>query len=255
MFFKGPTPGRFRKALVLAMITHAGGLTFEDLSIGDRWQSEPRTIEIRDIEQFAQLTGDHDRLHTDEEFASQGPFGKPVAHGMLGMSILAGLSSTAPLVQTAALIEVRNWSFCKPIFPGDTVRAVTEVVGLKSHGRRHGQVHWYRQLLNQKGEKVQEGTLVTLVMRGKPLSTRPVRTDSAHGDLMTRAALPPVGPDTPDLALVDAAPVESATGVSATVGSATGISAKVDLDSVDLADEKSAPGGGSVLESVSIRSE
>jgi hypothetical protein len=67
--------------------------------------------------------------------------------------------------------------------------------------------------------------------------------------------LPPVGPDTPDLALVDAAPVESATGVSATVGSATGISAKVDLDSVDLADEKSAPGGGSVLESVSIRSE
>jgi hypothetical protein len=77
---------------------------------------------------------------------------------------------------------------------------------------------------------------------------------------MTRAALAPVGPATPALALVDAAPVESApvesaTVGSATVGSATGISAKVDLDSVDLADEKSAPGGGSVLESVSIRSE
>jgi acyl dehydratase len=227
------------------MITHAGGLTFEDLSIGDRWQSEPRTIEIRDIEQFAQLTGDHDRLHTDEEFASQGPFGKPVAHGMLGMSILAGLSSTAPLVQTAALIEVRNWSFCKPIFPGDTVRAVTEVVDLKSHGRRHGQVHWYRQLLNQKGEKVQEGTLVTLVMRGKPLSTRPVRTDSAHGDLITRAVPAPVGPASSDSAIVDLAPVESATALSATV----------ELDSVELADEKSAPGGSSVLESVSIRSE
>jgi acyl dehydratase len=227
------------------MITHACGLTFEDLSIGDRWQSEPRTIEIRDIEQFAQLTGDHDRLHTDEEFASQGPFGKPVAHGMLGMSILAGLSSTAPLVQTAALIEVRNWSFCKPIFPGDTVRAVTEVVDLKSHGRRHGQVHWCRQLLNQKGEKVQEGTLVTLVMRGKPLSTRPVRTDSAHGDLMTRAVPAPVGPASTDSAIVDLAPV-----LSATVLSATG-----ELDSVELADEKSAPGGGSVLESVSIRSE
>jgi acyl dehydratase len=232
------------------MITHAGGLTFEDLSIGDRWQSEPRTIEIRDIEQFAQLTGDHDRLHTDEEFASQGPFGKPVAHGMLGMSILAGLSSTAPLVQTAALIEVRNWSFCKPIFPGDTVRAVTEVVDLKSHGRRHGQVHWCRQLLNQNGEKVQEGTLVTLVMRGKPLSTRPVRTDSAHGDLMTRAVPAPVGPASSDSAIVDLAPVESAT-----VLSATALSATVELDSVELADEKSAPGGSSVLESVSIRSE
>ena len=232
------------------MITHAGGLTFEDLSIGDRWQSEPRTIEIRDIEQFAQLTGDHDRLHTDEEFASQGPFGKPVAHGMLGMSILAGLSSTAPLVQTAALIEVRNWSFCKPIFPGDTVRAVTEVVDLKSHGRRHGQVHWCRQLLNQNGEKVQEGTLVTLVMRGKPLSTRPVRTDSAHGDLMTRAVPAPVGSASTDSAVVDLAPVESAS-----VLSTTALSATVDLGSFGLADEKPAPCGSSVLESVSIRSE
>lgn len=176
------------------MITHACGLTFEELSIGDRWQSESRTIELHDIQQFAQLTGDHDRLHTDEEFASQGPFGRPVAHGMLGMSILAGLSSTAPLVQTAALIEVRNWSFCKPIFPGDTVRAVTEVVDLKSHGRRHGQVHWYRQLLNQKGEKVQEGTLVTLVMRGKPLSTRPVRTDPAHGESVSEKSSPVLGP-------------------------------------------------------------
>ncbi|MCY3007828.1 MAG: MaoC/PaaZ C-terminal domain-containing protein [Planctomycetota bacterium] len=180
------TSGPVLESLVLPMITNASGLAFEELSIGDRWQSATRTIELRDIQQFAELTGDHDRLHTDEEFASQGPFGQPVAHGMLGMSILAGLSSTAPLVQTAALIDVRNWSFCKPIFPGDTLRAITEIVDIKPHGRRHGQVHWYRQLLNQKGEKVQEGTLVTLVMRAKPLSTRPVRTDSAHGDLMAR---------------------------------------------------------------------
>jgi hypothetical protein len=97
--------------------------------------------------------------------------------------------------------------------------------------------------------------LVTLVMRGKPLSTRPVRTDSAHEDLMTRAVLAPVGPATPDLASVDAAPVETATVVSGTVLSGTVLSGTGDLDSVDLADKKSAPGGGSVLETVSIRSE
>ena len=83
-------------------------------------------------------------------------------------------------MQTAALIDVQNWNFCKPIFPGDTVYAITEVVDLKPHGRRHGHVSWYRQLINQKGEKVQEGTLVTLVMRRKPLSSRPVRADSGH---------------------------------------------------------------------------
>lgn len=163
-----------------AMITNASGLSFEELQVGDRWTSDHRTILQSDIQQFAELTGDHDPLHLDEEFASRGPFGKTVAHGMLGMSILAGLSSTSPIVRTAALIDVQSWNFCKPIFPGDTVYAMTEVVSLNAHGRRHGQVSWYRQLINQKGEKVQEGTLVTLVMRRTPLSTRPVRADSAH---------------------------------------------------------------------------
>ena len=162
------------------MITNAKGLSFEELHVGDRWQSDSRTILQADIQQFAALTGDHDRLHIDQEFATRGPFGQTVVHGMLGMSILVGLSSTAPSVQTAALIDVQNWNFCKPIFPGDTVYAITEVVDLKPHGRRHGHVSWYRQLVNQKGEKVQEGTLVTLVMRRKPLSSRPVRADSGH---------------------------------------------------------------------------
>lgn len=162
------------------MITNASGLSFEDLHVGDRWQSESRTINQSDIQQFAELTGDCDRLHIDEEFASRGPFGQTVAHGMLGMAVLAGLSSTAPSVQTAALVDVQNWNFCKPIFPGDTVYALTEVTELKPHGRRHGQVFWYRKLINQNGEKVQEGTLVTLVMRRAPVSTRPVRADRAH---------------------------------------------------------------------------
>jgi acyl dehydratase len=162
------------------MITNPSELSFEELHVGDRWTSHTRTILQSDIQQFAELTGDHDPLHLDEEFASRGPFGRTVAHGMLGMSILAGLSSTSPLVRTAALIDVQSWNFCKPIFPGDTVCAMTEVVSLRSHGRRHGQVSWYRQLINQKGEKVQEGTLVTLVMRRTPLSTRPVRADAAH---------------------------------------------------------------------------
>jgi 3-hydroxybutyryl-CoA dehydratase len=162
------------------MITNPSGLSFEDLQVGDSWQSDTRTIEQADIEQFANLTGDRDRLHIDQEFASRGPFGQTVAHGLLGMSILAGLSSTAPSVQTAALVDVQNWSFAKPIFPGDCVYAVTQVVELKPHGRRHGQVSWYRKLINQRGEKVQEGTLVTLVMRRAPLSTTPVRADAPH---------------------------------------------------------------------------
>lgn len=162
------------------MISNRIPLSFEQLNVGDRWQSDARTIQQRDIQGFADLTGDHDRLHTDHEFAANSPFGQPIAHGMLGMSILIGLSSTAPAVRTAAFVDVRNWNFLKPVFPGDTVHVLTEIVDLKAHGRRHGQVHWYRQLINQRGEKVQDGILVTLVSREQPISTKPRRADAAH---------------------------------------------------------------------------
>lgn len=144
-------------------------LAFEQLNIGDKWTSADRTVANADLQSFAELTGDHDRLHTDPEFAANGPFGKPVAHGLLGLSILAGLGSSAPAVLTAALVNIRGWSFIKPVFVGDMVRAVTEIIDLKPKGRRHGEVHWYRQLINQKGERVQDGILVTLVSRRVPL--------------------------------------------------------------------------------------
>ena len=140
-------------------------LAFEQLNVGDKWTSADRTVATADLQSFADLTGDHDPLHSDAEFAANGPFGKPVAHGLLGLSLLAGLSSSAPAVLTAALVDIQGWSFIKPIFVGDVVRAVTEIIDLKPKGRRHGEVHWYRQLINQKGEKVQDGILVTLVSR------------------------------------------------------------------------------------------
>lgn len=144
-------------------------LAFEQLNIGDKWTSAERTVLSADLQSFATLTGDHDPLHTDAQFAANGPFGKPIAHGLLGLSILAGLSSNAPAVLTAALVDIRSWSFSKPVFVGDVVKAVTEIVDLKPRGRRHGEVHWYRQLFNQHGEKVQDGVLVTLVTRRVPL--------------------------------------------------------------------------------------
>jgi acyl dehydratase len=150
-------------------------LTFEQIKIGDKWTSHERQIVPSDISSFAELTGDHDPLHTDPEFAATGPFGKPVMHGLLGLSMLAGLSSNAPAVQTAALIDIRSWSFTKPVYVGDLVHVVTEVIDLKPRGRRHGEVHWYRALYNQDGMKVQDGILVTLVVRRVPLPNKRTR--------------------------------------------------------------------------------
>jgi len=106
-------------------------LGYEDLQLGDRWVSQERVVLEEDIQQFAALTGDQDPLHVDPVFAANGPFGRPIAHGLLGISFLAGLSSQAPSVQTSAFVSIRSWSFTKPVYSGDRVHVVTEVLDLK----------------------------------------------------------------------------------------------------------------------------
>lgn len=138
---------------------------FEDLHVGDRWQSRARTITEADVVAFAGLTGDYDPLHVDHEFVKHTPFGKPIAHGLLGLSFLAGLGSHFPMVQTVAFVSVRNWEFLRPVFIGDTVHAVNEIAELKENGHRRGTVVWKRQLVNHRGEVLQQGTFETLVAR------------------------------------------------------------------------------------------
>lgn len=138
-------------------------LYFEDIQAGQTWKSPARTMSESDIVSFACLTGDFDPLHVDREFAATTPYGKPIAHGILGLAFMAGLSSTYPRVRTMALVRLDQWQFHHPIFIGDTVHTVTEVESVTPRGRKSGEVVWIRRLINQKGECVQSGRLSTLV--------------------------------------------------------------------------------------------
>lgn len=138
-------------------------LYFEDLAEGDCWRSLGRTITETDVVNFAGISGDFDPLHMDHEFARQTPFGKPIAHGLLGLSLVAGLSSHFPCVKTIAFMKIEKWEFLKPLYIGDTVHAETQVVSKQLNGRRTGYVTWTRRLVNQAGDVVQAGVFQTLV--------------------------------------------------------------------------------------------
>lgn len=145
----------------------------EDLAIGDHWWSQSREITGDDVAEFAVLTGDDDPLHGDDlpaEPSLDSPFGEPIVHGLLGLSVMAGLSSTSPRVATLALVEVADWKFEAPVFFGDSVRVLTTVESISPHGRRAGRVVWRRELFNQKGRLVQSGRIVSLVARRKRLT-------------------------------------------------------------------------------------
>ena len=143
---------------------HVALLGFADLVVGDEWESARRTVTQTDVVLFAGLTGDFNPLHVDHDWAKDGPFGKPVAHGLLGLSLAAGLASNAPRVDTLAFLAVLEWRFLLPIAFGDTLRVVSTVEAVEPQARgRRGLVTWRRRLLNQDDQLVQEGRTQTLV--------------------------------------------------------------------------------------------
>jgi 3-hydroxybutyryl-CoA dehydratase len=143
-------------------------LTFDALNVGDEWESPSRTITEADVVNFAGVSGDFNRLHMDHDSAARGPFGRPVAHGLLGLVVASGLTSHAPRVDTMAFLAIKEWKFLRPIAFGETIRIVTKVVGLEPRSRgRRGVVTWRRVVLDREGNVLQEGLTQTLV-RSRP---------------------------------------------------------------------------------------
>jgi len=151
-------------------------LVFDDLVLGDEWESPARTVTETDVVLFAGLSGDYNPLHCNHELSKTGPFGRPVAHGILGLAIATGLITHAPRMDTLAFLAILEWKFVAPIRFGDTIRVISRVEDLQAQARgRRGIVTWHRRVLNQDSITVQEGRTQTLV-RGRP----PSRTDNSQ---------------------------------------------------------------------------
>ena len=139
-------------------------LFFDDVQIGQQWDSLRRTITQTDIVNFAGLSGDFNPIHMDHEFAKTTPFRRPVAHGLLIWAISSGLGSHAPPMRTLAFMAIRDWEFRSPVFIGDTIRVRSKVLSKEERARgRRGVITWQRQIINQDDKLVQEGITLTLV--------------------------------------------------------------------------------------------
>lgn len=141
-------------------------LYLEDVSVGDAFTTVARTITETDIVSFACLSGDFNPLHMDHEWARRGPFGRPIAHGLLSLAISSGLPSKLDQLAVLAFLEETR-KFTGPVFPGDTIRCVytvSDVIPSSSKPER-GVVKLDVRLDNQRGESVQIGEDVLLVER------------------------------------------------------------------------------------------
>ncbi len=158
----------------------ASPLFYEEFSVGQVWVSPRRTITESDVVAFAGLTGDYNPLHVDHAYAAKSHYRKPIAHGLLGLSWVAGLGSYFPNINTLAFTAVRNWEFLRPMYFGDTVYVETKCIEKSPSGRRTGKAVWHRKLVNQNSEIVQQGTFETLVSIQYP-NRIPLEKPTANG--------------------------------------------------------------------------
>ena len=128
------------------------------LKVGDSAEIS-KTITDEDIRAFAELTGDRNPVHLDEEYAAGTRFGRRIAHGMLGASLISTLLASE-LPGRGAVYLSQSLRFVAPVYPGDTVTARAKVLRV----REDKPVATLETVcVNQRGELLIEGEAVVLV--------------------------------------------------------------------------------------------
>jgi len=137
---------------------------FDDFQIGDKIVTRGRTITEADLVMFSAFSGDWHPLHTDIEYARQGPFGERVAHGFLVLSAASGL---LPLSEMAiiAFYGMDKVRFIAPVRLGDTIHVEFETVEKQDRGERGGVVTFEQTIKNQRGEDVVVGTMRSFIVK------------------------------------------------------------------------------------------
>jgi acyl dehydratase len=145
------------------------GLWFEDFKLGEERLSPGRTITEADVVNFAGLTGDFSQVHTDEEFCKKTEFGTRIVHGLLGLGIAQGLSWRTNYTQGTGVASLAwdKWRFIRPIMFGDTLRVRWRATSKRESRSKPnmGIVTEFVELVNQRGEVVQDGEHITMVRR------------------------------------------------------------------------------------------
>ena len=131
------------------------GQYYEDIELGQRYKTPGRTVTETDVVLFAGLSGDQNPIHTDVEFCKSTPFGRPIAHGLLILSILSGLVERTG-IQEGTIVAARRMTdleFTRVVFPGDTIHGEMEALEKKSSADS-GLVKFRMTGVNQRGEAV-----------------------------------------------------------------------------------------------------
>jgi len=100
-----------------------------DLKVGDKF-STAREVTDELIRKFAEVSGDFNPIHLDEEFAAETRFGRRIAHGMLSGAFISAVLGYEFKERKIVYLS-QTMKFVAPVFIGDTVTATATVTHIR----------------------------------------------------------------------------------------------------------------------------
>jgi 3-hydroxybutyryl-CoA dehydratase len=129
------------------------------IKIGDSFST---TREITDelIRKFAELSGDHNPIHIDEEFAGRTRFGRRIAHGMLSGAFISAVLGYE-FKERKIIYLSQTMKFTAPTFIGDMVTTTATVTKIRED---RPIVTLETTCANQNGETTVKGEAVVMIL-------------------------------------------------------------------------------------------
>lgn len=127
-------------------------------------QSAKRSMTVTSdiVQRYAELTGDFNPLHFDEEFAAATRFGRLISQGGIAVGLVHALVAM-DLPGAGTVFTEQHWNFPAPVYIGDTITATGTITNWRAE-RSRGEMEFV--IVNQDGVEVLRGT--TGVYRAVP---------------------------------------------------------------------------------------
>ncbi|WP_126993090.1 MaoC family dehydratase [Thermosipho globiformans] len=109
-------------------------MKYYDLKVGDIYEKF-QVVEDQHVLSFAQITGDKNPVHLDEEYAKNSVFGGRIAHGILLLgyiSAVLGMEFPGP----GTIYMSQNAKFLKPVYIGEKIKIVIKTVEKDDNKKR-----------------------------------------------------------------------------------------------------------------------
>ncbi|MNJ92561.1 (R)-specific enoyl-CoA hydratase [compost metagenome] len=116
------------------------------------------TVTDKMVRQFAELSGDHNPIHLDEDYAAKTRFKRRIAHGMISGALIS--RTLVDCIGTGGIYLSQNMKFVNPVFIDDTITITLKITAIR---KEKGIATVETNVVKSTGEMVVKGEAVIMM--------------------------------------------------------------------------------------------